>query len=80
LFDLTFESYLDMRVKIKKPATDLAMELIKKDLNNFAPGDEPKQILILEQSIKNNWAGVFQLKQEQILEPKTNNLKEYKPR
>ena len=79
-FDLIFDSYIEMRKSIKKPATDLAMELIKKDLNNFAPGDEPKQILILEQSIKNNWAGVFQLKQEQILEPKTNNLKEYKPR
>jgi hypothetical protein len=51
-------------------------ELIKKDLNNFAPGNEEKQILILEQSIKNNWAGVFPLKQNE--EPKTQSyLKEF---
>ena len=67
-FDLIFDSYIEMRKSIKKPATELAIKLVKKDLNNFAPGDEAKQILILEQSIKNNWAGVFPLKQNQ--EPK----------
>ena len=64
LFDSVFDSYIEMRKSIKKPATELAIKLIKKDLNKFAPGDEDKQILILEQSIKNNWAGVFELKKE----------------
>jgi hypothetical protein len=62
VFDLVFESYLQMRKKIKKPATDNAIELIKKDLEKFAPNNPERQILILEQSIKNSWQGVFDLK------------------
>ena len=43
-----------MRKKIKKPATDRAIELLLKDLENI----EDKKGAI-EESIKRNWQGIF---------------------
>jgi len=53
-----FESYLATR---KKKATDLAKQLILKDLHKHSVGIA---IQMLEQSIKNGWIGVFELKQQ----------------
>lgn len=63
-FNTIFESYLDMRKKIKKPATDKAIDLAYQHLQKLAPGNEEKQIKILEQSILNSWQGLFELKED----------------
>jgi len=61
----TWEAFLEMRKQIKKTPTERAKYLLIKDLENFrAAGDNPNSIL--EQSIKNNWTGLFPLKKEQI--------------
>ena len=53
-----------MRKRIKKPLTDRAKELILEKLEQLAPGDEQKQIKILDQSVMNSWQGVFELKEK----------------
>ena len=62
LFDSVFDSFLVMRKQLKKPMTGKAIELLKSKLEKLAPADEQTQIEILEQSIMNNWQGVFPLK------------------
>ena len=53
--------FIEMRKTIKKPLTTRALELLIKKLGELAANDKDK-ILILEQSILNNWQGVFPLK------------------
>ncbi|NBN88554.1 MAG: hypothetical protein EBV32_05665, partial [Proteobacteria bacterium] len=60
-----FNSFIEMRVKIKKPLTDKAKELLLKDLTNFENLRAGNANIALENSIKNSWQGVF--------EPKPNN-------
>lgn len=61
----TFDDFLEMRKKQRAKPTDRAVELIIKDLEAFRKdGDEPTEVL--NQSIKNNWKGVFRLKGGQI--------------
>ena len=62
VFDSVFDSFLLMRKQLKKPMTDKAIELLKSKLEKLAPADAQTQIEILEQSIMNNWQGVFPLK------------------
>jgi hypothetical protein len=62
-FDLAFNDFLEMRKKIRKPPTERAIELIMIELMKLSP-DVDEQILILEQSIKNSWQGVFALKED----------------
>lgn len=64
-FDKTFDSYLEMRKVIKKPATENAIGLIKKELEKLAPNNQAKQIEILNQSIMRNYTGVFPLRQNE---------------
>ena len=58
------EDFKAHRKQIKKPMTDLALTLLRNDLEKLAPGDEKTKIAILEQSIKNGWTGVFALKED----------------
>ena len=56
-----WNDFLDMRKKLRKPATDKAQELLIKDLGKLnADGDDPNEVL--RQSIKNSWQGLFPLK------------------
>jgi hypothetical protein len=57
-----FLEFLDMRKKMRKPATPRAIELLKLDLKKLAPENASLQKLIILQSIKNNWQGFFALK------------------
>ena len=57
-FTKTFKDYLDMRVSIKKKATDKAIELRLKDLHLY---DIKTAIAMLENSIMNSYQGVFEL-------------------
>jgi hypothetical protein len=56
-----WHDYLEMRKKIRKPATLRAQELVIKKLDELrAEGQDPNRVL--EQSIENSWQGVFPLK------------------
>lgn len=55
--------FIKMRKAIKRPLTVHAFDLIIKDVKKFADGDIDKGVKILEQSIKNSWQGVFDLKE-----------------
>jgi len=57
-----WNDYLEMRKKIRKPATQKAQELIIKKLEQLKlSGQDPNRVL--EQSIENSWQGVFPLKE-----------------
>ena len=63
LLDNAFREYVLMRKKIKKPfATDHAIDLAIKKLENLSGGDNDKAIEILNQSIEHSWLGLFELK------------------
>lgn len=69
--DAAFADFVEMRKKIKKPMTDRAIELAMKKLQSLSVlpfggcMDNDLAIKILEQSIMNNWQGLFPLKEEQ---------------
>ena len=63
-FEKTVDDFLEMRRKIKKPATARAMNTIRNKLQGLAPDDEPMQIRILEQSIECCWQTVYPLKDD----------------
>jgi hypothetical protein len=57
----TWNDYVKMRKKIRKPMTDGAMKLAVGTLERLrADGDDPR--LVLEQSILSSWPGVYELK------------------
>ena len=76
--DDALEAFKEMRVRMRKPMTKLAVELLVKKLEKFAPGDEEKQVAILHQSIENGWTGVYELKQEWHGRPKSQTFDNYK--
>lgn len=69
--DAAFADFVEMRKKIKKPMTNRAIELAMKKLQSLSAlpfggcMDNDLAIKILEQSIMNNWQGLFPLKEEQ---------------
>ena len=58
-----YDEYKKMRQRIRKPMTDRAEVLVLRKLNKMA-GSEIEQMAILEQSIINSWAGVFDIKRD----------------
>ena len=60
-FEQTFYDFLDMRKKIKKPATEKAIELILNKLEKI--NNEELSIQMLENSILNNWQDVYEPKE-----------------
>jgi hypothetical protein len=68
-----FNEFLEMRKKIRKPATEKAIELLKNKIRKLSNSDEQLAIKIIEQSIMNSWQDVFELRQDfkkQIIEQK----------
>ena len=61
----SFNDFLDMRKKIKKPATDRAIQLAIGKLDKLSGGDSQKKIDILNQSVLNCWQDLYPLKEEQ---------------
>ena len=57
-----FVDYLEMRKKIRKPASDRAIELVKKKLSRLSDGNDELAIDILNQSVLNSWQDVYPLK------------------
>lgn len=60
----TYFEFIKMRELIKKPLTNRALELLISKTEKLAPRNIAMQKAILEQSIMNNWQGVFPLKDE----------------
>jgi hypothetical protein len=58
------KDFRDMRNRMRKPMTQLAVDLLVQKLEKLAPGDEKKQVAMLMQSIENGWTGVYELKQD----------------
>lgn len=69
-FHQTFSDFLEMRKKIKKPATEKAIELILSKLEKI--NNEELSIKMLENSILNNWQDVYLPREE------NNGNKNYK--
>jgi hypothetical protein len=61
IFINTWKDFKEMRIKIKKPMTKKAEELLINKLDRLT-NDKEEQIAILNQSIMNSWQGVFPLK------------------
>jgi len=53
------------RKAIKKPMSEKAKSLIVKKLEKLYPEDYEKQVMTLEQSIVNGWAGIFDIREMQ---------------
>ena len=60
--ELTFDSYLEMRKQIKKPATPHAVNLIKKKLVQMTNNNESDMCDLLNQSIVNSWVDIYPIK------------------
>lgn len=60
----TWEAFLTMRKKIKKPATDKAIELLVAKLERYKANGQDIQA-ILEKSITSSWQDVFEIKERQ---------------
>ena len=63
------KAFLQMRSFIKKPMTEYALKLMLKKLDELGNTDDAK-IAILNQSITNNWQGIFPLKDGNIKQDK----------
>jgi len=59
---IRFDEFLQMRKKLRKPATDRAIELLKKELSKLAPNNAALQMQIIEQSIANAYLDFYPIK------------------
>jgi len=66
------DAMIEMRTAIKSPMTQKAVDLMVAKLNDMAASDAEK-IAILNQSVMNNWKGIFPLKEELRQEVKPKN-------
>lgn len=62
VFEHAIACFIEMRKKIKKPASERALELVRIELEKLAPNNEALQVQIIEQSIRNSWQDVFPLR------------------
>lgn len=60
--DCAIEEFREYRKSMKAPLTELAEQKLKNELQRLAGDDDDKKIRILDQSIRNGWKGVFELK------------------
>lgn len=72
--DPEWSDYLEMRKKIRKPATEKAQQLAIQALEKLSPGNTTRQKAILNQSTLNSWQGLFELKADSSQAP--NNPQE----
>ena len=60
----SLNAFLEMRISIKAKPTERAFKMLLNKLDKLAQSDDEK-ILILENSIMNNWKDVYELKNQQ---------------
>lgn len=65
----TFNSFIENRIVLKKPVTDLAFTGLVNKLNKLSCGNEKIALEIIENSIINGWSGFFALKNKPKLQP-----------
>ena len=65
----TLYEFVKMRLLIKKPLTDRALQMIINKLKTLSNDDPTRAVEILNQSIIHNWQDIYELKAEQT----TNN-------
>ena len=69
----SINGFIEMRKAIKKPLTDRALKIMLNKLSTLASTEDDK-IKILENSIMNNWQGIFALKEQdkvkEVVKPK----------
>lgn len=63
LFD-ALEGWSEMRVRLKKPLTEMAVKLNLNKLREMSKGDEAAMVEIVNQSIMNSWQSFFPLKNQ----------------
>lgn len=70
--------WLEHRKEIKKPIKGkISQQAALKKLGKLANGNEETAIAIIEQSLENNWRGLFQLKQNYSNESTTEKNTDY---
>lgn len=62
-FDLIWDKWVKYRSEIKKPIKTASYELAKKELTTLSSGNPELAEKIINQSIKNSWQGLFEIKQ-----------------
>lgn len=73
-FDIAINNFKDHRKKIKKPMTDHAVDLLKKDLQKYAPDDVQKQIELIDRAIMKGWQTVYPDKEQTSDKPKSRHF------
>jgi hypothetical protein len=71
-----WEAFLEMRTKMKKPATPRAQKMLKKSLMNLSLGDIQRAIDIVDRSNVNNWLDFYPLQEERKASIINNNHKQ----
>jgi len=62
LLNKTFINFIQMRINMKKIPTKNAVELLTKKLKEISKANKDVAVKILQNSIENNWIGIFELK------------------
>ena len=73
----TIYEFIKMRKAIKKPLTTRGLELMIKKLYKLTPNID-EQIDIINNSIMNNWQGIFPLKQDSSKSSKKGSFDDFK--
>ena len=58
-----FREFIEMREKIKSPLTENALRLAIKKASDLSGGDIETAVAVVEQSVLNDWKGLYALKQ-----------------
>jgi len=75
LLNKAFINFIQMRINMKKIPTKKAVEILTKKLKELSKANKDVAIKILENSIENNWIGIFELKSNNS----TNFVKQVQP-
>ena len=73
----TFADFVEMRKATKEPMTDRAIKIAKKKINEYAKGNKQVAIAVIEQSILNNWKGIFPLKDNSVIPANPQQTKKF---
>jgi hypothetical protein len=57
-----FNDFIRNRTELKKPVTEISFNSLVNKLDKLTGGNEQTSIEILENSIENGWAGIFEIK------------------
>lgn len=63
-FEVALDEFRQYRKENRKPLTELAERKLLNELDRLSGGNEETKIQILDQSIRNGWAGVFELRRD----------------